>query len=473
MSLVQREIQDDLQDILNVLGFSGEHAGASIQIAGEDPVLQSRLRLGRAATVAMGAHAAGVASIWRMRTGRRQTVGLSVREAANALNAGAFVRQGGYPAMSRQAMSEPVSGVFRAGDGRWILLSGPASAPRLRNGLLELLDCPNTRSKVEAAVARRSALELEEACVARDLAATMIRTPEEWAAHPQSAFLASRPLIEIEKIGDSPPEPLGPGPRPLSGVRAIDAAHVLAGPISSRCLAEHGADVMRISSPYRQDHFSTILDTCIGKRSTYFDLNTPEGGDGLRRLAAEADVFVQSYSPGGLARKGFGAEDLAALRPGVIYAQVSCFGQEPGPWARRIGFDTNAQAAAGVFLIEGDAERPRGVPTTLMADYLTAYLAAAGILAALRRRAVEGGSWRVNVSLARTIQWVLSLGVIPGELGGSPLEDLAATARVLRAESAYGEIEHLAPVALYSETPAYWSRAVSPLGSSPPQWLPR
>ena len=132
----------------------------------------------------------------------------------------------------------------------------------------------------------------------------MVRTMQEWAQHPQAAAVASLPLLEIDRIGDAPPEPLPAGSRPLSGIRALDLTRVLAGPTCARTLAEHGADVMKIAGPHLPFNEGQEHDTGHGKLSAHLDLRKEAEVGTLRELAAEADVFSQGYRPGALAQRG-------------------------------------------------------------------------------------------------------------------------------------------------------------------------
>jgi hypothetical protein len=147
-------------------------------------------------------------------------------------------------------------------------------------------------------------LALEEAIIATHGAGGMVRTMDEWAQHPQAAAIASLPLMEIVKIGDSPPEPLPDGDRPLSGVRVLDLTRVLAGPTCARTLAEHGADVLKITGAHLPHLGDQEYDTGHGRLSAHLDLREPKDLETLRGLVRESDMFSQGYRPGTLGNRG-------------------------------------------------------------------------------------------------------------------------------------------------------------------------
>ena len=307
----------------------------------------------------------------------------------------------------------------------------------------------------------------------------MVRSMAEWAEHPQSAAVASLPLIEIDKIGDSPPELLPEGERPLSGVRALDLTRVLAGPSCARTLAEHGADVLRITGAHLPSSPGQEMDTGHGKLSAHLDLREARDRETLRGLVREADVFSQGYRPGTLADRGLSPEELAALRPGLVYVSLSAFGRT-GPWAGRRGFDTVVQTVSGITdrqgeLFPGSEPGPQFYPVSAI-DYLTGYLMAFGAMVALHRRATEGGSWLVRASLAQTGRWLVNRGQVPEPaLVGVPEEFGDDEIARWSTESAtpLGRLAHLAPVVQMSETAARWARPTVPLGHHEAAWPER
>src|SRR5439155_14177411 len=177
-------------------------------------------------------------------------------------------------------------------------------------------------------------------------------------------------LKEIHKNCDCPPEALLDGYRQLSGVRVLDLTRVLAGPTCARTLAEHGADVMKITAAHLPNIGYQEYDTGHGKLSAQLDLRQPEQLDTLLGLIREADVFSQGYRPGTLGQRGLSPATLAELRPGIVYVSLSAFGHV-GPWASRRGFDTVVQTVSGITsrqgeLLPGAAPGPQFYPVSVI-----------------------------------------------------------------------------------------------------------
>jgi hypothetical protein len=329
---------------------------------------------------------------------------------------------------------------------------------------------------VARAVATWNAADLEEAIIAAKGAGGMARTQAEWASHPQGAAVAALPLMEIIRIGDSAPEPLPTGDRPLSGIRVVDLTRVLAGPTCARTLAEHGADVMKITAAHLPSLGYQELDTGHGKLSAELDLRDPGNVDILGGLVSKADVFSQGYRPGALADRGLSPEALAAIRPGLVYVSLCAFGHT-GPWASRRGFDTVVQTVSGITIRQSEcfpekSPAPQFYPVSAI-DYCTGYLMAFGAMAALARRTRDGGSWLVRISLAQVGKWIVDLGEVPGAaLKSIPAEFTAGELERWStvSETPSGRLRHLKPAVQLSETPPYWARPSVPLGYHRPVW---
>ena len=299
-----------------------------------------------------------------------------------------------------------------------------------------------------------------------------LRCFDEWDAHPQGKAVAGLPLVAIEKIGEAKPEPLpAPAERPLSGVRVLDLTRVIAGPVCGRTLAAHGADVLLVTAPHLPSIETFVIDTGRGKRSTSLDLRDEAQKQTLRALLSKADIFIQGYRPGAIAARGFDPQEAAKLRPGIIYVSLCAYGQK-GPWAGRRGFDSLVQTASGFNDAEARAagsDLPRPLPAQAL-DHATGYLMAFGAMAALARRAREGGSWHVQLSLARTAQWLRSLGRLENGFAcrDPGTEDVAQFLE--ESPSGFGRLRAVRHAASLSETPARWARPSVPLGTDPPVW---
>ena len=435
-----------------------------ITIHGVDPVLPSPFHLGEGAATALALVGQEADRISRMRGAAPQSMSVDVRHAAASLHSYTLLDLAGAPPLSARQVS-PVTAIYECGDGRFIHLHGSFThAPGI---LAELgLDDSATAGDIAGACLTRDAFELEDALAAKGLCCAVCRTNDEWLAHPQGQLLATKPVVEVTKIGEAPPQPFRDGDRPLAGVRVLDLTRVLAGPTCARTLAEHGAEVLHIASPNLPTIDRFEQDTGHGKRQAYLDLTDPGQLETLRDLATSADVFSQGFQHGSLEKRGLGAEQLAALRPGIIYVSENAFGHE-GPWRHRPGWEQLAQATTGVAVVQG-GEGPPVLAPAAMNDYTTGYFAALGTMMALRRRATEGGSWLVRVSLSQTSMWYYRLGL--------DLDRTAATgegdtdAMLESRDTPYGPMRHLRPPLQMSATPPHWSVPTQPLGSGEPTW---
>ena len=465
---------DALRTILPIAGWPEERARSVEITGGDDPVLPTPFRIGAAGAAALAATGLAAADLWELRTGRRQDVAVDLRQAVASLRSGHYLQVNGAKVRSER---NPVMGMYPAKNGRWSYLH--ANFPNHRAAALRVLACEEDQEAVRRAVGPWDALELEEAIIAAGGAGGMVRSMAEWAQHPQAAAIAALPLMEILKIGDSPPEKLPEGSRPLSGIRVLDLTRVLAGPTCARTLAEHGADVLKITATHIAARDDQEYDTGHGKLSARLDLRQPQDLDILKALVREGDVFSQGYRPGTLADRGLSPEELAAVRPGLVYVSLCAFSHK-GPWASRRGFDTVVQNVSGITtrqgeLFPGAEPGPQFYPVSAI-DYLTGYLMAFGAMVALARRAREGGSWLVRISLAQTGRWLVNCGEVPE----ASLKNVAkefSEAEIdrwsIESDAPAGRLRHLGPTVRLSETPPRWTRPSVPLGHNEPVWPAR
>ncbi len=453
----------------------------AVTISGTDPVFATRFKLAETGAAVLGAIGMAVSDIWAMKTGRRQTVAVDVRHAAAALDSAAYLQSrqddGSYLARANSPAAEvnyKISQPFATKDGRWFLPH--FGIAHLKARVLGVLQCADTPEGVAGAVSQWYAQDLEDAIAGARACGGMIRTAEEWLAHPHGQALAARPVLEIEKIGDSEPEPFPEGGRPLAGVRVLDLTRILAGPVAARTCAEQGADVLMVAAKGLPQIKKFVIDLSHGKRSCFLDLNEAAGAAGLKQLVAGADVFSQGYRPGVLAARGFGPEELAAHRPGLVYTSINCYGQH-GPFQDRAGWEQVAQSVTGICHEHGG-----GTPALLpvaVCDYVTGYLGAYGTMLALARRGVEGGSYHVKVSLCQTAMFLLRQGRVDLQVDRQVEHFGAAEALSpdevaplqMDSQTSYGPIRHLAPVIRLSETPPAWDRPTPALGGDGAEWL--
>ena len=226
---------------------------------------------------------------------------------------------------------------------------------------------------------------------------------------------------------------------PLSGVRVIELAHIMAGPCCGLMLADMGADVIKLEKAPAGDDSRRFLPPDIGgesaaflmmnrnKRGIVVDLKTAGGKQVARRLLADVDVVIENYRKGTMELLGLGYETLRQANPGLIYCEISGFGRT-GPYAERGGFDLIAQGMSGLMSITGEAPgRPPIKCGAPMADITAGILGAMGVLAAYIQRAKTGQGQRVDTSLFEAgivhTYWqsaiAMASGTAPGPMGSA------------------------------------------------------
>ncbi len=236
----------------------------------------------------------------------------------------------------------------------------------------------------------------------------------------------------------------------LSDITVLDMSRILAGPFGTQILADMGATVWKVESPWGDDtrgwgppfvgsESAYYLSANRGKKSLIVNLRDARGQDIIRRLAQKADVLVENFRVGNLKRYGLDYEAISEINPGIVYASVTGFGQT-GPRAEEPGYDAALQAMTGIMSVTGEAEgRPTKVGVAWV-DILTGLTATIGILAALHERALSGKGQRVDVSLfdvgiasmANLAHSYLATGVSPGRIGNAhpqvvPYQDFEAS----------------------------------------------
>jgi crotonobetainyl-CoA:carnitine CoA-transferase CaiB-like acyl-CoA transferase len=438
---------------------------ADVHITDNGEPIASRFFIGQAAATALAACGNAANSIWQERGGKPQQVQVDTRGAAVSLLSFACQRLDDNSQPERDP-NRPLVGFYQTQDGRWLHLHG--AFPKLAAGTLEVLQCAADRDSIKTAVAQWHAQELEDALAAAGMCGAMARTREEWLAHPQGIALQDVPAIVIDKIGDSAAMPLPDASRPLSNINVLDLTRVLAGPTCARTLASHGANVLKINSPNLPSVPPFVMDTGHGKRSAFLDLEQASDQATLHDLIQSTDVFSQGYRKGAMDKRGLSADALAAARPGIIYVSINAYGHV-GPWAQRPGWEQLAQTASGVAMDEGNTDKPQLIAAAAT-DYTTGYLAACGVMAALHQRALYGGSYHVQVSLAQTANWLYSFGFNTQNSAAADFGPQLVAPYMTSSMSGFGKLHHLGPILTMSETPPRWEQVTVPLGSHAASW---
>jgi crotonobetainyl-CoA:carnitine CoA-transferase CaiB-like acyl-CoA transferase len=464
--------------LLADVGLTAEDSGGRLTFHGQDPIVPSSFKFGAMAAVGLAAKSIALAALWKLRSGEGQDIHVDVRKALRRF-CGFF--EGKWETLNgRSPLLLPRDNPFfelplfrRTRDGRHVVSLN--IYPGLQARALNFLRCSNSTESIDNAVLQWRAEELESAAAEAGLVFAMVRTNEEFRNEPQYTEVLSRmPLITLEKIGNSEPVPFKRGANsPLDGIRAFGLGHVIAGAAIGRDLAFHGADVLNIWRPNDAEIEAFAWDVQVGMRSTLLD-GSKEDRATFDRLLKNADVFFSNRRPGYLERYGLTAEELSEKKPGLIHAKVVLHGEQ-GPWSNRVGFDEIGAAVAGLFTIEGTPTQPKSPAIIPICDNVVGWLGTVGVLEALRRRATEGGSYRVVVSLTRTVLWLLSMGIFDKayaqQTAGSTDEHTYVAPDLFTAETPLGTYQGFTDQVVLSRTPGAFRTVLVPRGSSKPEWL--
>lgn len=449
------------RDLTDLLGWP-DAPWDRVEVRPTPTALATWMPIADMAAAAQGLLGLSAAALHAARGGVDQRIGVDRAEASLSMTASAYLTVDG----KRGVEWDPLTGYFRAADG-WVYLH--TAFAHLRAGLLAEFGLPEEPVAVAEGLADLSAQQIEDRAAAAGVCAIRRRSRAEWGVHAHAAALRARPVIRLDRTDGAQGRRLGAGAAPLSGVRVLDLSRVIAGPTIGRCLAEHGAEVLRVGAPHLPAIESLVIDTGHGKRSAFADLRNAADRAAFADLVRGADVLIDGYRPGALDGLGFGVEAVQALNPALVHVSLSAFG-ESGPWGGRRGYDTYVQAATG--LSQDGPDGPTRLPCQPL-DYLTGYFGAAAAMVALRRRIAEGGGWRAELALARTAMWLWDqTDALPAEVD-PPLTNPAMEAvgdwRV-EVPSTFGRVSSLRPAVRLSETPAFWRHAPRRLGSDPLRW---
>ncbi|RFU78000.1 l-carnitine dehydratase [Trichoderma arundinaceum] len=274
---------------------------------------------------------------------------------------------------------------------------------------------------IGSAVKKFTLDELERLNAQHRQAGVKAFTHSEFLKTPHGKTNIALPPWSVENLEDNtPPVRLTghEGDRLLSGIKVLELCRIIAGPTITRILGEYGADVIKVTSPNLSDVPFFQVDGNMGKRATDLDLKTVDGRETFEKLLAEADIVVDGYRPGAIAKLGYGPKQLVELaakrRKGYVYVNENCFGYE-GEWAHRPGWQQIADCVTGIAWEQGKfmGRNEPMVPPFPISDYGTGCIGAITALVGLYHRATSGGSWHGKVSLLHYDLLLFKVGLLP------------------------------------------------------------
>ncbi|USS93477.1 CoA transferase [Fructilactobacillus ixorae] len=473
MSDAALNLNNEFNKLLDGIGIDPRALNGKVTFLGQDPILPTVAHAGAISALTRALPAYLSALIWQKKTGRGQDITVDLRKTLFDMSP-FFPGSLGVEMNGRKVESDPLTQnismtMYKTKDSRWFLPT--AIYPKAIEKLTKLLGCSFDHDSVQAAISKWNADDLQAAFDKLDLPGTIVKTQEEYDNDPQTPYIKRAPLVKITKIADGNPVPLPNFDRPLAGIKAMGLTHVLAGPTVLRTLAEQGADCFNLWGKESTEEELTYYLANAGVRSGFTDLKNDVDRKKTFNLLKEADVFVENVHGKLLKELAITPEDLVKNSSrGIVNVSIRCYGHD-GPKADLPGFDMHAVSNSGYCYVEGTAEEPKLPYTEVFNDFTAGFLAAAGAQAALLRRATEGGSYKVEVSLSRCTEYYNSLGFFDkdyvNKMVNSDAQHTLGIPDPLILQTPLGMYKRLKAEINLSETQPYWSEtALIPRGSS-------
>ncbi|KAF5671460.1 Formyl-coenzyme A transferase [Fusarium circinatum] len=469
---------DVLKEVWTGLGLP-ETSLASISLPGEEgPALPSSFKIGILGQASIGLSALTAAEIHAL--GNKSSVPRVTVPLEHAVIE--YKSERLYTVSDELAAPSggAIGGLHKTSDGYVRIHDG---FPNHVQGTLHLLGLKTgaTRQQVSEQTANWASIDLENCGTAEGkVAIYALRSYRQWDKLPQSRAISNFP-ISIKQVSQLSPTGLPRRMQPgnlkcLQGLRVVEMSRVIAAPLCGKTLAAHGAEVIWVTSPTLPDLPRVDREFGRGKKTVQLDIHNSEDRKQLLNLLKDCDVFVQGYRPGSLASYGLSQDQLRKINPTIIVANMSAFGPE-GPWSGRRGFDSLVQTCSGMNVSEAEhAEKGEAArPTPCQAlDHSGGYMLAVGVMAAVYHRAVKGGSWRVDVSLAGMMKYLRSLGQYPGASGFEARdfdkpEDVPEGYFEIQ-ETGFGTMRSIKHSATIEGLEVGWDIMPKPLGSDKPAW---
>lgn len=435
-----------------------------IEVEQTPTYLKEPVKVADFAAAVVAAFGANTVELGQARGLPEQEISVDRRHATLTVNDAAHHYMNGILIMGGE-ITVPVNGFYEASDGRWMCFNG--AYPHLRDGILKYFDAPHDQAALIKKIAQHDSAKIEADFEKLGLCMAPKFTHDEWLAHPQGQAMSALPIVLSERFGNAKTRLLPEAKhRPLEGVRVIDVTHVIAGPWSTRVLADQGADVISVRNPLLPFLYPAVFEESYGKKQILLHLGMEKSKARFAELIKDADVIVWGYAPGSLERLGFTRDALMALNPNLVLVKVSAYGPN-GPWAKRKGWEQLSQTCSGMADLASRGRDQNHLVAALPCDYGTGYLAAIGALAALRQRQEQGGFWEVDAMLTRTAMEVLAL---PHEAEEAVPTSMESDGKYfVDQDSNFGAVfTKLAPAAKLSRTPSYSQTGPSINGACDP-----